>query len=89
MFREQHTHKNFALKRGEVPPGWIKMQNKELHGLYFSSHITTVLIPNRIFGRVGMNVSAEKWVNCTLESLKGRNLSTDIGIGTKMYNKEI
>jgi hypothetical protein len=89
MFREQHTHKNFAPKREEVSPGWIKMHNKELHGLYFSPHITTVLIPNRIFGRVGMHESAEKWVNCMLESLKGRNLSTDIGIGIKMYNKEI
>lgn len=89
MFREQHTQKNFALKRGEVPPGWIKMQNKELHGLYFSSHITTVLIPKQDIWEGRYNVSAEKWVNCTLESLKGRNLSTDIGIGTKMYNKEI
>jgi hypothetical protein len=66
-----------------------KNDNKELHGLYFSPHITTVLISDRIIGRVGMHESAEKWVNCTLESLKGRNLSTDIGIGIKMYNKEI
>ena len=36
-----------------------------------------------------MHESAEKWVNCTLESLRERNLSTDRGIGIKMYNKEI
>jgi hypothetical protein len=88
MFRE-HTEKNFAPKREEVTPGWIKMHNKELHGLYIFPHITTVLVPNRIIGRVGMHGSAEKWVNCTLESLKGRNLSTDIGIGINMYNKGI
>jgi hypothetical protein len=67
---ENNTQKNFAPKREEVPPGWIKMQNKELHGLYFSPYITTVLIPNRIIGRVGMHESTEKWVNCMLESLK-------------------
>jgi hypothetical protein len=48
-----------------------------------------VLIPNRIIGKVGMDESTEKWVNCMSESLKGRNLSTGTGIGIKLYNKEI
>jgi hypothetical protein len=41
-----HTHKNFAPKREEEPPGWIKMHNKELHSwliffptYYYSAHI--------------------------------------------------
>jgi hypothetical protein len=45
MFREQHTQKNFAPKREEEPPGWIKMHNKELHSwliffptYYYSAH---------------------------------------------------
>jgi hypothetical protein len=36
-----------------------------------------------------MHESTEKWVNCMLEGLKERNLSTDIGIGIKTCNKEI
>jgi hypothetical protein len=35
---QRTTSKNFAPKREEVPPGWIKMHNKELHGLYFSPY---------------------------------------------------
>jgi hypothetical protein len=42
-FQNRVLRRIFRPKRDEVAGGWKKLHNKELHNLYTSPHITTVI----------------------------------------------
>jgi hypothetical protein len=47
MFKHRVLRKIFRHKREEVPPGWRKLQNEDLHGLYCSLNSMMVITPRR------------------------------------------
>jgi hypothetical protein len=76
----------FGPKREEVAGGWRRLHNEELHNLYASPNIITVIKSKRM-----------RWARCIacmeemimhtifwLENLMGRNHSEDPGIDGKI-----
>jgi hypothetical protein len=48
IFENRVMMKIFGLKRDEMVRGWRKLHNEELHILYFSLNITTLIESTRI-----------------------------------------
>jgi hypothetical protein len=48
VFENRVLRRIFGPKRDEVTGGWRKLQNEELHGLYFSPSIITVIKARRM-----------------------------------------
>jgi hypothetical protein len=47
MFENRVLRRLFGPKRDEATRGWIKLRNEELHSLYFSQNIITVIKSRR------------------------------------------
>jgi hypothetical protein len=48
VFENRVLRRIFGPKRDEVTGGWRKLHNEELHGLYSSTSIVTVIIARRL-----------------------------------------
>jgi hypothetical protein len=48
VFENKVLRRIFGQKRGEVIGGWRKLRNKELHDLYTSPGIITIIVSRRV-----------------------------------------
>jgi hypothetical protein len=48
VFENRVLRRIFGSKRDEVTGGWRKLNNEELHGLYYSPNVITMIKSRRI-----------------------------------------